>query len=39
MLEKAQHQNALIAADNIFRAIAMVDIKVNDGHPLQAVPL
>ncbi|KAG1258326.1 hypothetical protein G6F65_015612 [Rhizopus arrhizus] len=37
MLEKAAHQHALVPGEDVFGAIAVVDVEVHDGHARQAV--
>ena len=39
MLKEADHQNTLIPRHNVFGAIAMVHIKIHNGHTLEAVAL
>ena len=37
VLEEAAHQHALVTGDDVFGAVAVVDIEVDDRHPLQAM--
>ena len=39
MLEKAHHQNTVVAANDVFGAVTVVHIKVHNRHALQAVAL
>ena len=39
VLVEAAHQNALIPGHDVLGAVAVVDVKVDDGHALQAVAL
>ena len=39
VLEKTHHQNSLVARHNVFGAIAVVHIKIDNRHPLQAMAL
>ena len=39
MLEKTHHQHPFIAAEDVFSAVAVVHVKVHNGHALQAVAL
>ena len=39
MLEKAHHQDAVVARDDVLGAIAVVDVKVHNRHPFQAMAL
>ena len=39
MLKKTHHQNPRVIADNILGAIAVVHIKIHNGHALQAMVL
>ena len=39
MLKKADHQNPLIASHDVFGAVAVVHIKVHNGHPFEAMAL
>ncbi len=39
MLEKTHHQDAVVAADDVFRAVAVVHVEIDNRHAFEAVPL
>ena len=39
VLEKTHHQNSLVARHNVFGAVAVVHIKIDNRHPLQTMAL
>ncbi|OQC04330.1 MAG: hypothetical protein BWX79_02517 [Alphaproteobacteria bacterium ADurb.Bin100] len=39
MLVETGHQDALVPGDDVFGAVAVVDVEVDDGHPLQPMAL
>ncbi len=39
MLEETDHQHPFVTGQNVFRAVAVVDVEVNDCNALQVAPV